>query len=168
MVKDQIFVPIVNPEVAMKAEAPVIRKYIAGIQGGRPVTVYLSGSQYVELHNDIVPAGTPVYRVENEYGGIWYEVGKKHKNTNSNLYENKFAALNFVGVLAESLILDYDKIITGSVFYAIVPAAIMTEGIVNITATGWDVALYEELLAAPYQGIKFEKDEVANSYSQSE
>lgn len=165
--KYQIGVPIVNPEEKMMPSAPAIREYVSGIQGGRPVGIDLHDAFYfnskaTELHNTgklTIPAGTPVYRIY-EANAIVYSAGNLNFNQDSLKHTNEFSTENFVGVLTDDFVLetkDFDEEV------AFIPASIMTVGSVNINATGIEASWFKKLLAAPYQGIKFESDEVANN-----
>lgn len=167
--KYQIGVPIVNPEEKMMPSAPAIREYVSGIQGGRPVGIGLHDEFYfnskaTELYNTgklTIPAGTPVYRIYSDVGNaIVYSAGNLNFNKDSLKYTNEFSEENFVGVLTDDFVLeakDFDE------DAALIPASIMTVGSVNIKATGIEASWFAKLLAAPYQGIKFESDEVVNN-----
>lgn len=174
--KYQIGVPIVNPEEKMMPSAPAIRKYVSGIQGGRPVEIPLDEEFYYFGEGDLyaygkvtVPAGTPVYQKLGEDGAIEYQAGTRHYDTKTSGYVEKFATKNFVGVLTDDFVVETkDLVQVGGHRSAYIPASIMTVGSVNIGATGIGASWFAELLAAPYQGIKFESDEVTNNYSQAE
>lgn len=166
--KYQIGVPIVNPEEKMMPSAPAIRKYVSGIQGGRPVEIRLRDSQFyfssiaTEMSADgkmTIPAGMPVYSVSGN-GSLHYVAGSRNYDSGSSKHTNEFSAENFVGVLTDDFVLEAKDF--GSNSIALIPASIMTVGSVNINATGIGASWFEKLLAAPYQGIKFESDEVVN------
>lgn len=173
--KYQIGVPIVNPEEKMVPSAPAIRKYVSGIQGGRPVEIpldeefnYFCEEMLLTYGKATVPAGTPVYQKLSRGGGVEYVAGERHYDTKTSAYVEKFATKNFVGVLTDDFVIETkDLVQVGGHRSAYIPASIMTVGSINIGATGIGASWFAELLAAPYQGIKFESDEVTNNYSQS-
>lgn len=164
----QIGVPIVNPEEKMMPSAPAIRKYVSGIQGGRPVEIKLLDNQFyffskaTEMSDNgkmTIPAGMPVYSVSGN-GSLHYVAGSRNYDSGSSKHTNEFSTENFVGVLTDDFVLE-TKDLDGE-GNALIPASIMTVGSVNIGATGIEASWFKKLLAAPYQGIKFESDEVVN------
>lgn len=171
--KYQIGVPIVNPEEKMMPSAPAIREYVSGIHGGRPVGIGLHDEFYfnskaTELYNTgklTIPAGTPVYRIYSDVGNaIVYSAGNLNFKEDSLMYTNEFSTENFVGVLTDDFVLEAkDFVQKQGYLLAFIPASIMTVGSVNIKATGIEASWFAKLLAAPYQGIKFESDEVVNN-----
>lgn len=165
--KYQIGVPIVNPEEKMMPHAPAIREYVSGIQGGRPVEIKLLdngfyfGVEVGELETTgkmTIPAGMPVYSVSGN-GAVHYVAGSRNYDNGTSKHTNEFSTEDFVGVLTDDFVLEA-KDFAGD--KALIPASIMTVGSVNINATGIGAGWFKKLLAAPYQGIKFESDEVVN------